>query len=140
MPREMRTWAARSVQVNFTASAGGIIVNEGRQILLLNHFLRPVSGWGVPGGFLEADEQPEDAFRREVREETGLEVEDISFVRARTTGRHIEFIFFAKAVGTAEVRSKEISGLAWFDIDALPAGLSLDQKALIRETVENVHR
>lgn len=128
----MRIFSARFIQVNFTASAGGIILNDRGEVLLLNHILRPVSGWGVPGGFLEAGEQPEDAFRREVREETGLDVDNVSFVRARTTGRHIEFIFLARAEGTAEVKSREITELGWFDIENMPSEMSGGQETLIR--------
>jgi len=135
MPRGMRIFAARSIQVNFTASAGGIITNEQGRVLLLNHFLRPDSGWGIPGGFLNAGEQPEEAFRREVCEETGINVEDVSFLRVRTTGRHMEFIYSARAVGNAEVMSSEISELAWFDIDKLPEEISGDQLDLIRKAV-----
>ena len=36
--------------------------------------------WDVPGGFLEEGEHPLDGLRRELREETGLEVEPVRFV------------------------------------------------------------
>src|SRR5713226_1611695 len=84
LPKSARTWVTRSVQVKFTVSAAGIITNEKGQVLLLNHVLRPVSGWGVPGGFLNFGEQAETAFRREVQEETGLIVSDVSIHRIRT--------------------------------------------------------
>src|ERR1043165_6051075 len=48
---------------------------EGGRVLLLRHVLRKGSGWGIPGGFLRAGEQPEEAVCRELREETGLELE-----------------------------------------------------------------
>ncbi len=135
MPRKLRTLAARIFQVTFTVSAAGVITNELGEVLLLNHVLRPVSGWGVPGGFLEAGEQPEAAFRREIREETGLELRDVSLYRTRTLNRHIEIIFLAKAIGEASVQSREIIELGWFKIEEMPTEMSLDQQFLVRKAL-----
>ena len=135
MPRRMRTFAARSIQATFTVSAAGVITNEKGEVLLLNHLLRPMSGWGVPGGFLESGEQPEAAFRREIREETGLELTDVSLYRARTLKRHIEIIFLAKGVGEASVQSREIIELGWFAVDDVPKEMSLDQQFLVRKAL-----
>src|SRR5438477_13036922 len=88
MPRRLRRWLTRRVQVKFTISAAGVITNERGEVLLLNHVLRPVSGWGLPGGFLNAGEQPEAAFRREIREETGLELADVKLAHSRTLQQH----------------------------------------------------
>jgi ADP-ribose pyrophosphatase YjhB (NUDIX family) len=136
MPRKLRTFAARSIQVKFTVSAAGVITNEKGEVLLLNHLLRPMSGWGVPGGFLESGEQPEAAFRREIREETGLDLKDVTIYRARTLRRHIEIIFLAKAVGEASVQSREIIELGWFTVDDVPKEMSLDQQFLVRKALE----
>jgi len=135
IPRKARISLTRVTQTKFTVSAAGIITNEAGQVLLLNHILRPLSGWGLPGGFLEPFEQPEAAFRREIIEETGLEVRDVSIYRVRTIRRHIEIIFLAKGVGTAEVRSREITELNWFSIDQMPGEMSLDQQFLIRRAL-----
>ena len=135
MPRKMRTFAARSIQATFTVSAAGVITNEKGEVLLLNHLLRPMSGWGVPGGFLESGEQPEAAFRREILEETGLELTDVTIYRARTLKRHIEIIFLAKGVGEASVQSREIIELDWFTVDSMPPEMSLDQHFLVRKAL-----
>jgi 8-oxo-dGTP diphosphatase len=55
-------------------SAGAMIFDRGGRLLILKPTYK--SGWTIPGGVMEADgETPWDACRREVREETGLEVE-----------------------------------------------------------------
>ena len=131
----MRTFAARSIQATFTVSAAGVITNEKGEVLLLNHLLRPMSGWGVPGGFLESGEQPEAAFRREIREETGLDLTDVTIYRARTLKRHIEIIFLAKGVGEASVQSREIIELGWFAVEDVPKEMSLDQQFLVRKAL-----
>jgi 8-oxo-dGTP diphosphatase len=136
MPRKLRVLVSRSVQTKFTVSAAGVIVNDAGEVLLLNHVLRPDSGWGVPGGFLDRGEQPEAAFRREIKEETGLDLRDVAIYRARTLKRHIEIIFTATAVGEAKVSSKEILGLGWFTMDTIPPEMSLDQQFLVRKALE----
>jgi ADP-ribose pyrophosphatase YjhB (NUDIX family) len=135
MPRQLRITASRTFQAKFTVSAAGVIVNEKGEVLLLNHVLRPMSGWGVPGGFMDAGEQPEAAFRREIREETGLELRDIQLYRARTVQRHIEIIFTARAVGEASIKSGEITDLGWFAPDRVPEEMSLDQQFLVKKAL-----
>src|SRR5438477_5644444 len=95
----LRTWVTRRTQHKFTASVAAIITNDRGEVLLLNHLLRPKSGWGLPGGFIGRAEQPEAALKRELAEETGIELKDVSMYRVRIMKRHIEFIFLAKGVG-----------------------------------------
>ena len=135
MPRRARQTVTRVFQVRFTVSAAGVITNEKGEVLLLNHVLRPVSGWGVPGGFLNLGEQPEAAFRREIREETGLELRDVTLYRSRTFKRHIEIIFLAKGVGEAKVLSREITELGWFTVENMPKDMSLDQQFLVQNAL-----
>lgn len=54
----------------------GVIIADGTKVLLGRRAAgHAESGrWDTPGGFLEVGEHPEAAARREVREETGLEV------------------------------------------------------------------
>ena len=132
LPPNSRRWLTRRFQASFTASAAGVVTNENGQVLLLDHVLRPRSGWGLPGGFLIKGEQPEAGLRREIREETGLELTDIRLAKIRTMQQHLEIIFVAKGVGEASVQSREITRLAWFDLDSMPGEMSLDQQFLIR--------
>jgi len=135
LPPSARRRITRISQRKFTASVAGIITNENGEILLLNHLMRPGSGWGLPGGFIEFGEQPDAAFRRELREETGIELRDINMYRCRTLKRHIEIIFIATGVGEAEVKSREIIELAWFEVENIPTEMSLDQQFLIHKVL-----
>ena len=59
---------------------GGVLVHEGR-VLLIRRGKQPLYGrWVVPGGTVELGEPLEDALVREMREETGLEVEPLELI------------------------------------------------------------
>jgi len=131
----MRARLVRSVQTSFTVSAAAIVTNEEGKVLLLNHVLRPDSGWGYPGGFVNKGEQAEDAIRREVREETGIDLDKLELHDVRNSGTHIEILFVAKSVGEPEVRSREIIELGWFGIDDFPQELPRRQQEQIRKTL-----
>jgi len=67
-----RLFLTRFSNTRFIVSAGAVIVDEQGQVLLLKHVFRAGSGLGNSGGFIAANEQPEAALRRELREEVAL--------------------------------------------------------------------
>ena len=133
LPSWVRLKIIRVTQQKFTVSAAAVITNGEGKVLLLNHVLRPLSGWGLPGGFLTAGEQPEEAIRREIREETGLELDNVHMFRVRALGSHVEMLFRADTAGEARVLSNEILDLGWFKIDELPKDLPKSQKNVIKQ-------
>lgn len=131
IPEPLRLRLIRATQKKFTASAGAVIVDENKKVLLLEHEMRPGPRWGIPGGFLEYGEQAIEALRRELLEEIDLELKNIRLLHVKIVGRHIEFFFFAEANGAAEIKSREIRALEWFAADELPEELLLSQKKII---------
>jgi ADP-ribose pyrophosphatase YjhB (NUDIX family) len=118
-------------------TTGGVIVDDNNRVLLLKHVFRTGSGWGIPGGFMNKGEQPEDALRREAHEEVGLELEriELAFVRALKKTGQVEIYFRASPRGTFEPRSIEIKSAAWFKLNELPEGLSRDQRKIIERVM-----
>jgi ADP-ribose pyrophosphatase YjhB (NUDIX family) len=113
---------------------GGAVITDGRgRILMLR---RADSGnWTLPGGMQELGESLPEAVRREVREETGLEVEIWGLVGLYTDPAHVmaydngevrqEFavIFRARLVGGELRADDESTGIRFVDpgeFDALP--------------------
>ena len=133
LPWIARTWIVRFTQAKFTVSAAVIMTNNRNEVLLLDHLIRPNSGWGIPGGFMKHGEQPAEGIRREIREETGIEMNNLRMFRVRTLGRHLEILFTAASDGTPEIKSKEIKGFGWFGRGQMPEELNSAQKALIEE-------
>jgi 8-oxo-dGTP diphosphatase len=136
-PGSLRRWGVRLVEPRFTVSAGAVILDERGRVLLLEHLYRMGSGWGIPGGFVEKGEQPDEALRRELREEVGLELEsaEVAFVRTLKKSRHLEIIFRCRSRGPASPRSREIKGASWFALDALPRELDESQRHLIQRAL-----
>ena len=138
-PKALRRLFSRLTNPRFSVTAGAVVTDDEGRVLLLKHVFRSGSGWGIPGGFMHAGEQPEAALRRELREEVGLELESAELAFARTLRRpqQIEIIFRGRAKGEAQPQSVEVERAAWFPQEALPEELSQDQRRLIRRALGN---
>ena len=139
MPAKLKGWGVRFTQTRFTVTTAAIITNSEGRVLLLHHRFRPGSGWGIPGGFVERGEQPDEALRRELREEVGLEIANLELFKTRAFGKakQIEILFRCRAQGETEQLNFEIKRLAWYDPHELPKELPREQAALIKLAVAN---
>ncbi len=87
---------------------------------------RELQGWELPGGAARPGESDEEALRRELHEETGLEVrvESLSGVYVRTGFRpHTARVFRCRVSGGRLRPSEETPRVAWFPTGALPSTL-----------------
>lgn len=102
-----------------------VILDEDERVLLGRRVFDPGAGkWDLPGGFLEEHEDPVAALRREVREETGLELEEPEFV-----GFYLEpydnrtvlcITWLARSSGGTAVAGDDLAEVRWFEPDELP--------------------
>ncbi|WDZ91411.1 NUDIX domain-containing protein [Nocardiopsis sp. HUAS JQ3] len=106
-----------------------VVVNEEGEVLL--HRRADDGRWSTPGGILEPEEEPARAVVREVREETGVEVEveRLSSVVAQEpftypNGDRVQFLdlaFRCRPVGGApDASGDESLDVRWFPTRALP--------------------
>lgn len=126
LPQYARIAWAGSVGARLGARGGPprilqAVVHDGDRVLLaVRHELR---GWELPGGEAEPGESDEAALRRELREETGLDVAPERFVGeyVRTGFRpHTAAVWLCRPAGGALRPSRETPRLHWFDEGALP--------------------
>ena len=109
-------------------TVGALVVDNGR-LLLVRRARDPYAGsWDVPGGFLEEGERPLDGLRRELREETGLDVEPGRFVDALLdrygTGEDaattLNLYWEATVAGGEAEAGDDAAEVRWFPRDELP--------------------
>jgi ADP-ribose pyrophosphatase YjhB (NUDIX family) len=105
LPRRLRVAAVRMVAPSHTVGAVCLVEHDGR-VLVLRQYHR--QGWTLPGGLVDRGENAEDAVRRELREETGLEVEvglPIGVVVEPRT-RRVDVVFHVAAARAVDVRPR----------------------------------
>ncbi len=76
---------------------GGVVIRRNR-VLLIRRRREPLKGeWSIPGGMLELGEELAEGVQREIKEETGLEVEPLRilevFDRIMHVGRRVRYHF-----------------------------------------------
>ena len=107
-------------------AATALVVNQHNQLLLGIRAIEPAKGeWGLPGGFIEMGETMEQAALRELKEETGLVGEILSFIgcfsqESRFYGSIIIFGYRVEAVDGHLQAGDDVEDLVYFDLDSLP--------------------
>jgi len=119
------------------------------KLLLISRKKEPFKGkWALPGGYVEIDEELEDAVVRELAEETGLTAVPLQQMHTfgkcgrDPRGRQITIVFFG--IATKEKNKikagDDAAKVRWFDIEKLPADLAFDHKKIVRFSIRKLKR
>ena len=105
------------------ASACVVILNDEGKLLLARRGIEPRRGTYIfPGGFVEFGEDPYDAARREIREETGLECGELRLLAVhnlayRENEASLSIVFLARDWRGHYEAGDDAAALSWHDID-----------------------
>jgi len=116
------------------------------QVLLIQRNIEPFIGkWALPGGFVRIDETVDDAARRELREETGLD--HVFLEQLYTIGdlgrdprdRVVTVAYYAlvKPAAHQVKAATDARNVDWYKIDELP-NLAFDHAAILERARERL--
>jgi 8-oxo-dGTP diphosphatase len=110
---------------NSVPAAEAVCFDGRGRVLLGRRAVDPAAGlWDLPGGFLHENEHPLDALRREVREETELELEAPTFLGfwlEPYDGRIVLCLTWTARVSGDTRPGDDLVELRWFAPDELPS-------------------
>jgi len=119
------------VFVKHGGSASVVLIERGREPFK--------NKWALPGGFIEMDETLETACKRELFEETGLKLEQMTqfktydAINRDPRHRTISVVYFADVKQIQQVKGgDDASSAEWFSVSELPE-LAFDHKQIIED-------
>ncbi len=129
-----KRYNVRNTTVQLIAIADG-------KVLLQKRNLDPEKGaWALVAGYLSWGETIEEAMKRELYEEMGLEVENLSLVavhsdptRDKDGRQNIAIVFSGEVNGELNIDSHEVKEVAWFNLNELPEVIAFDHRKMIEE-------
>lgn len=124
----------------------GALIHDGAGNVLMIRTHKWSDLWGIPGGKIERGESSENALKREIREETDLEISDIRFVMNQDCIDSPEFIrpehfillnYLAKASSHDVILNDEAEDFRWVSMDdALKLKLNHATKVLLQRVID----
>lgn len=119
-----------------------IVLCKSSKILLIKRLKDPFKDcWALPGGFVDENEDLEDAAKRELFEETTIKVDSLQQIGAfgkpfRDHRHHTVSIAFYGEVDddTIAIAADDAKEAYWFSLDGLPE-LAFDHQEIINKAI-----
>lgn len=116
------------------------------KVLLIERGLEPYKGmWAFPGGFIRMDETAEECVKRELKEETGMELAKVrelgcfSGVNRDPRERVISIAFYSLARHSAVKGGDDAAKAKWWAIDDIPQ-LAFDHDYILRTAMKRIRQ
>lgn len=140
IPFFMRKWFTYLTNRRFPVGVSAIAVNDAGEVLIFHHTYRKTP-WGIPSGFLQ-DEDPAAGLAREVREESGMEIQVTGIGEVRRVEnvygvKFIEITYLARVRGGEFRKSAEVDAFAFVKPGSWPEGFRDEQKEMIEKYIKD---
>ena len=128
---------------------GAIIAQDGN-VLLVRRANPPLQGqWSIPGGLVEIGETTKEAVIREVREETGLQIDPVQLVEvfelilrdqeARVQYHYVLIDYLCRVLSGEAIPGSDVSEVRWancYELESL--SVAPETCAVIRKAIKNL--
>jgi len=136
-----------SISVAVDAVVFGYSKTDGVSVLLIQRKYEPFkNSWALPGGFVKENESLEEAVKRELNEETGIEVNYLEQLYSfgapdRDPRQRVVSVAYLALVKSSKYQqlkaSTDAENAKWFNIKSLPK-LAFDHKEILRLGIERI--
>ena len=128
-----------SCYLNPTPTADVIIYDQNLGVVIISRVNEP-RGYALPGGFIDYGEMAEEAAKREMLEETGLDVDLIGLLGVyshpkRDPRQHtLTTVFVGKAKDVTKLKAgDDAKGAAFYKLDQLPSPIVFDHAKVLAD-------
>lgn len=141
-----RRWCWRCEFVHYGDPKLAVVVlaedEQGRLLYMQRNHEPQMHTWAWPSGFVDAGEDVRDAARREVREETGIEIELLELLGVWSGGGDpvVLLVWRARPVGGALAAGPEALNAAWRRPADVPPAFPRDPQILSTWRANRVKR
>lgn len=119
------------MQARYTIGVAAVILDGAGRVLLVEHAYHPRFAWGLPGGWIEKDEDPSAAVLRELSEELQLNARVLRVVHSsKTAPNHIDLAFQCEALSPIGKLSHELLNFEWVAREDLPTVKRFHRQAI----------
>lgn len=114
---------------NPVPACGGVILKDGKVLLVKRKYEPRKGGWTLPAGFVENDEGPETCAKRELEEETGLKVKVKDLFGVYEAGddprtKVVLILYNVDVLGGELKPGDDASDIGFFSREKLPANIA----------------
>ena len=121
-----------------------IIISTSDGVVLIKR-KNPPFGWALPGGFIDYGESAEHAAMREAKEETGLEVNELTLFGVysdpeRDPRHHTLTVVFTASAQDAPIAADDAAEVGIFPKDVLPSPIAFDHAKILQDYFSSYDR